>query len=94
LDGWTERVRCPFYLLEEVRCDDGAVGRTDPAALHLLTVLEGSFELEASELQAAELEAGGARPVELRAGATVLVPASTGRYRLHGRGTVVRGRPR
>lgn len=82
-DGWTVRVDCPFYRLEEATTDGTASGRTDPSAMHVVTVLNGAFELEAGV---------GAR-IDLTEGATALIPAATGAYRLTGRGTVVRGRP-
>ena len=82
-DGWTVRVACPFYRLEETTTDGTVSGRTDPSAMHVVTVLNGAFELEAG--------VGG--HIDLPEGATALVPAATGAYRLTGRGTVVRGRP-
>lgn len=82
-DGWTERVVCPFYLLEETTTDGTASGRTDQDAMHIVTVLNGAFELEAG--------VGGR--IVLPEGATAVVPTATGAYRLTGRGTVVRGRP-
>ncbi|MDZ7707541.1 MAG: type I phosphomannose isomerase catalytic subunit [Trueperaceae bacterium] len=82
-DGWTVRVDCPFYRLEEATTDGTASGRTDPVAMHVVTVLNGTFELEAGV---------GAR-IHLAEGATAVVPAATGPYGLTGRGTVVRGRP-
>ncbi|MEX2502304.1 MAG: type I phosphomannose isomerase catalytic subunit [Trueperaceae bacterium] len=89
-DGWTQRVACPFYLLEELATDQDA-GRVvdattladDGAQLHLLTVLNGSFRLTGQ---------GTEPPMTLPEGATALVPAAYGAYRLHGRGTVLRGR--
>lgn len=81
-DGWTERVRCPFYLLEEQRLDGRREARTGPEALHVLTVLDGR----------ADLVADGDR-IDMPAGATVVVPAGAGPYRLDGRGTVLRARP-
>ncbi len=82
-DGWTERVRCPFYLLEEITLRGPVAARTAPDSLHLLTTLSGE----------AELTTPAGASVALPEGATVLVPASTGPYRLRGRGTLVRGRP-
>jgi mannose-6-phosphate isomerase len=82
LDGWTARVACPFYRLEEARLDGEIGAATDGTALHLVTVLEGQAELRA-----------GHEALPLPEGATALVPAATGRYRLRGRATLLRGRP-
>jgi mannose-6-phosphate isomerase len=81
-DGWTVRVACPYYRLEEVHLDGEAGGATDGTALHLLTVLEGDVELRA-----------GRAALSLPEGATALLPAAIGRYRLDGRATLLRGRP-
>jgi mannose-6-phosphate isomerase len=81
-DGWSERVACPFYRLEEARLDGGLEATTDPSALHLLTVLEGEAEVHADDARVAMPE-----------GATTLIPAVTGGYRLTGRATLLRGRP-
>lgn len=86
---WTERVRCPFYLLEEATVDGVLDEATEPDAMHVITVLAGRFELS----DGARSDAA-ATAMALPEGATVLVPAATGPYRIAGRGTLVRGRPR
>ncbi len=89
--GWTVRVDCPFYRMEErrLRTADGPVPCTTGAAvtgeadLHLITVIEGRIVLTADF---------GRASLDLAEGATALVPAATGRYRLEGSGTALRGR--
>jgi mannose-6-phosphate isomerase len=83
-DGWTTRVACPFYALEEAGGDDAPfelVGDT-AGALQLLTLTSGRAWLEPAD--------GVAR--RIGANETWALPAATGRYRLEGRGLLLRGR--
>ena len=90
-DGWTVRVACPFYRLEERRLNVGddpvrcatRDGKDGSGELHLITIVDGHATLTAE---------AGRDPLALTEGATVLVPASAGRYRLEGSGTALRGR--
>lgn len=80
--GWTARVACPFYRLEEAAVRGERVGRTDEEAMQILTVLEGEVEILA-----------GPTRTPLGVGGTAVLPAALGEYRLTGRARVVRGRP-
>jgi mannose-6-phosphate isomerase len=83
-DGWTTRVACPFYALEEAGGEDAPFDATGDTggALHLLTLASGQAWLEPAD--------GPARRVG--ANETWALPAALGRYRLHGRGLILRGR--
>lgn len=80
--GFVRRVTCPFYELDEAEIDGSLSGRTAPAAMEILTALDGRLEV-----------ATGAGSTPLPAGATVVLPAALGAYELSGTGHVVRGRP-
>lgn len=81
-DGWTQRVACPFYRLDETTVRGERGGRTDPEAMEVLTALDGRVDVVA----------GSAR-TPLGTGSTVVLPASLGSYRLEGEGRLLRARP-
>jgi mannose-6-phosphate isomerase len=83
-DGWTTRVACPFYALEEAGGAGEALdARGDTAgALHLLTLASGQAWLETDD--------GPAR--RIAANETWALPATLGSYRVHGHGLLLRGR--
>lgn len=78
---WRRLVARPEFVLDAVllRPDADAAGATAPESCHLLTVVDG----------AARLFAGGEQ-LELTTGATALLPAAMGAYRLSGFGEVLR----
>ncbi len=79
-DGWRQLIRVEPFAMEVRRFTGDRVERqTQPSSLELLTVLSGLLELDA----AGELLA-------LPQGASVVLPAAMGRYRLAGAGEVVR----
>ena len=83
-DGWTTRVACPFYALEEAGGSAAAFDLAGDTAgtLHLLTLASGRAWLEPDD--------GPARRIE--ANETWALPAALGRYRVHGSGLLLRGR--
>jgi len=83
-DGWTTRVACPFYALEEAGGVDAPIdveGDTG-GALHLLTLASGRAWLEPVDGPAHRIAANE----------TWALPAALGGYRVHGRGLLLRGR--
>lgn len=85
-NGWTVRIVCPFYRLDEVGASESkgdatfAVDGDTAGALHLVTVVDGEAVVRASN----GVEARLAR------GQTLAIPATMGRYALSGRGLVLR----
>ncbi|MEJ2287896.1 MAG: class I mannose-6-phosphate isomerase [Deinococcales bacterium] len=79
-DGWRRLIGCGHFVMDAVALDAGAqVGRTDPSSLQILVVTRGEAILHSA--------AGDER---LLRGASVVLPASLGRYRLEGTGEVLR----
>ncbi len=64
-------VKCPYFAMERWTFSDVQAGATDPSTFEIFTVIEGT----------AVLTAGGDE-VRLKRGESVVLPASTGDYRL------------
>jgi len=81
-DGWSNRVHCDAYALDEVTVPEVNAGDTEGASMHVLTPLDGALTVRTV--------AGDAT---VRRACALVVPATAGRYQLDGAGTVLRARP-
>ncbi|MFO7545987.1 MAG: type I phosphomannose isomerase catalytic subunit [Trueperaceae bacterium] len=81
--GWRRLVEAPEFTMDVASLDDGApdgaAGVTAPESLEILTLLAGAGALRT-----------GAGDVSLAPGATVVLPAALGAYRVMGQGEVIR----
>ncbi|HKI58736.1 MAG TPA: type I phosphomannose isomerase catalytic subunit [Trueperaceae bacterium] len=78
--GWRRLVGCPHFVMDAVPLGDGDThSRTDPSSLQILVLTHGRATLTWAHGEEA-----------LARGATLVLPASLGRYRLEGHGEALR----
>jgi mannose-6-phosphate isomerase len=78
--GWRRLVGCEHFVMDAVTVEEvPRAGRTDPSSLQILVVTRGSATLHCA-----------AGDEHLDQGSALVLPASLGRYKLDGRGEVLR----